>query len=223
MRAAVLLVLLLAGVAVGFFVGPRATSRASAERSKGGTDAARLTSTADEARAGSRELTGRAAPIRVASRDGVQYDTHADDYDPSVLAAIGMSVHEVFELEERNRAWAVPREGFISKQMEKDLLEHFPDAKLESVECHTSSCEITVTAPESQRSDVFRYIQQPPLGSTMSPEIGELEADGRRRMSMTVLMSPEMRDHATYEQWYAGRRAEILPALRDMGRLVPTP
>ncbi len=153
----------------------------------------------------------------------LQTDPSAADYDPVLLSSVyDMRPTALFSAEPRDEGFAIPRERALRNQVSSDLAAHFPDARVDKVVCHTSSCQITVQVPSGSLTGVYRYIQQPTMGGTQNIAARKVAgAADETAIVMTVLFSRAHRDHAVYGDWYKKHRAETIAALKEVGWLVP--
>ncbi len=174
-----------------------------------------------------RRLAGDAggAPIviRTGRQRALQTDPTAPDYDPIVLNNVYENAPTtLFAAEPRSSEFAGPREDFLRRRVAKDLVVHFPDARVDKVECHTSICQVTVRAASESWEKVYQYVQQPRLGTTVQMASDRVEgAPDEMSIRMTILFSRVHRDHDTYLSWYRKQRAEAIVALRRLEWLAP--
>jgi hypothetical protein len=147
----------------------------------------------------------------------LQRDPTAPDYDPAKLMLLGRgSAADLFELEPRNPGWASRVESHLTTFAHR-LLDHLEYANVESAECRSASCTVTVSYPsgdELKDREIAMLTQVLGLGPVMSTH-AKTEQDGRSVLTIGVLYPPEDRDPATAQAWSEARLKEKLDELRD--------
>lgn len=144
-------------------------------------------------------------------------------YDPFLLSMVlDESPVDLHAAEPVSTEFAEPRAAFLRDTLQRDLAEHFPEARIADIDCRTSSCRVEIHAPESQGTAVHDYIQLPPLGNGQQPGLSTDPA-GHAVVSLVILFVADHRDHALYERSYREQRAARIPGLRAAGVLVPSP
>jgi hypothetical protein len=150
----------------------------------------------------------------------VQNDPRALDYDPRRLIRIGKRVDDVFAAEPRITAWAGARERSLRSEIGKDLSRLVPLATIESVECRSSTCRVTIAAPEAQVEEASAALTLTGRG-TMSAVRAYSGDQARGTHELFVLFSPEHRPDAAYQAWYDEERRRTLGFLRKTPGAIP--
>lgn len=150
----------------------------------------------------------------------VQNDPRALDYDPRRLIRIGKRVDDVFAAEPRLTAWAGARERTLRSEIGKDLSRLVPLATIESVECRSSTCRVTIDAPEAQFEEAAAALNLTGRG-TMSAVRSYSGDQARGTHELFVLFSPEHRPDAAYQAWYDEERRKTLAFLRKTPGAIP--
>jgi hypothetical protein len=170
---------------------------------------------------GSNDRT-RSTPRFVLDRasTAVQNDPRALDYDPRRLIRIGKRVDDVFAAEPRIAAWAGARERTLRSEIGKDLSHLVPLATIESVECRSSTCRVTIAAPEEQVEEASAALTLTGRG-TMSAVRAYSGDQTRGTHELFVLFSPEHRPDSAYQAWYDEERRRTLAFLRKTPGAIP--
>ena len=135
----------------------------------------------------------------IASRDPT-----SKAYDPVVLnRAMDLSPLELFDTEPRDPAFAEPRERALRERILERLRSRIDFVPQVDVRCHTSSCELTIESGRAgdNLDEALQAIDLPLLSETTT--VGPLRhgADtSRNGISIVILYSVALRDHAAYEQ-----------------------
>jgi len=156
--------------------------------------------------------------LRMSNKPAVKWDPGAGDYDPVTYALLDAEPAELFASEARDSVWAPAVERRIVAQLDRDLAILFPDAEVDSVECRTSSCAVSVVADPEQIDAIGEYLVAPPLGS-VSSNTRQLLEDGRSELTVHVLMARSYRDD--YASWHARERGVVLDRLQELQGLEP--
>tara|TARA_R110002073_G_scaffold245043_1_gene407187 strand:+ start:860 stop:1276 length:417 start_codon:yes stop_codon:yes gene_type:complete len=114
----------------------------------------------------------------------------------AVMRAKRMTAGEIFEQEDRDPKFAVPREKFLATRLASLLERRFPDASIEETVCKTLSCRIEILTSTSSRQDLYQFVQRPVLGQVVGPKLTDTG------VVLRIVFSPEMGDHQAFEEWF---------------------
>jgi len=131
-------------------------------------------------------------------------DPTAKDYDPVMLNRVmNIPPSELMNKEPRDAAFATLREQSLRDRITERLRKRITyDAKV-GVECHTSSCEVTIENGKigDDLNSALQAIDLSRLSEAV--EVGPMTRQGvsrQRGMSIIMLFSADMRDPAAYDR-----------------------
>lgn len=135
-------------------------------------------------------------------------------YDPiTLMRVMNVAPLELMNKEPRDAAFAGPREAALRARIEERLRKRLDlDARVD-VKCHTSSCEVTLQ-PATGTGDLAAAVQALDLDTLAEAmQLGPASmADVRQKaVSIIMLYSSELRDHAAYERWLRQHEANDAP------------
>jgi hypothetical protein len=142
-------------------------------------------------------------------------------YDPTVLAAIGRRLTDVWAAEPRVASWAGPMEKMLTTAAAEDLVYYSRHARVVGVECHSHSCMITAEVPEHEARAVDIGLQILRPGDVFEAPAGErAEQEGWRRLRMPVLFGSENHEVDAAASMQRKRRRAMLKELRADPKLL---
>jgi hypothetical protein len=147
----------------------------------------------------------------------VTSDPRSPDYDPVKLSFLtGMSLGTAFSRETRDPLFAPAREQMLRATSEADLASIHATARLEEVECKSSTCKLVFVARSLEEAGWGSILlQYTAAGGAISPGKPYRGADGDVFLTVFVAYEPGQRDHQTWAQLYKKRREENLSRRRS--------
>jgi hypothetical protein len=140
-------------------------------------------------------------------------DPASKDYDPiTLMHVMNTTPRALLSQEPRDPAFADSREVALRDRI-TERLRHRSAADLKvDATCRTSSCEISVQGASGaeELNAALEALDLDMLADTA--QVGPVK--GTKRVSIVVLYSAALRDHAAYEQWLRRHQANDEPAPR---------
>lgn len=132
------------------------------------------------------------------------------EYDPVALSMNGSeSPMEIMEMETRDPSFAVPREALLRRLVSERLRDRLPYGVALFVGCQSSSCEVIVQG-ESSDDDLNLALQAINVSDLCEASgVGPMAVSNephRPGISIVLLYSPKLREHAAYERWLQEHR-----------------
>jgi hypothetical protein len=217
-------VAVLLGVLLGYLVAARGPGNHGSDRATGPA-----TRSLPEKRAAADPAlpAGPARPGSSASRDippprfatkstgRVESDPTKPGYDPVDLLTIGNNTLDVFRAEPRSDPWAGKMEKLLGTSVTVDVKHFSKRAKVIQTECRTSSCLVTVEAPDDELKRISLALQIAMRGDIMRFESAEGAPAGWHRQVLYVGFRQERREIDRYTTWQKDLRKEQLDYLRS--------
>jgi hypothetical protein len=146
-----------------------------------------------------------AAPNTAGSDDVIgSTDPASKEYDPVTLNRVThITPAEIMNKEPRDPAFAGPREAALRDRISERLRKRVAFETKLDVNCRTSSCELAVQG-QSDSDNLNDVLQALDLSTLMDAgQVGPMTSQGasqRKGMSIIMLYSADLRDHAAYDR-----------------------
>lgn len=154
-------------------------------------------------------------PIRSGSAARAPYAPYAllkSGADVRTALMNGITIHDMFEREERDDRWASKVEAVFRDRVTQYQRDVLPYATSPSFECRSSSCQMAIVVPADRFQEASALAQSLPLGRSFQPHIEEIEDQpGHVRVTLTVIFPEDQIDVAEIRAYFETGLAQRFP------------